>query len=296
MRTHFCLFLSCLFCFALPLASGYGSENNAPPAEQDRKAGERMTLTIKDIEYAFRWCPAGSFMMGSPRGENGRDNDEGLHRVTLSKGFWMLETVVTQMMWVTVMGTEPSYFKGDLQKLPVEKVSWDDCQEYIQKLNDLLAGTPGAPAGFKFSLPTEAQWEYACRAGTTTAYHFGDTLNGDKANCDGTHPYPYMPTGTTAKGPYLMKTTEVRTYPANAWGLYDMHGNVREWCLDWYEGIVTDPPGYSKGERRVFRGGAWAFSAWNCRAAYRTSLAPSQRNAYTGVRLSLVSDEVFVSP
>ena len=143
-----------------------------------------------------------------------------------------------------VVGNNPSRFKGI--KRPVEQVSWEDSQQYIQKLNSLLAGTPGAPSGFKFSLPTEAQWEYACRAGTTTPFNFGSVLNGDKANCNGNYPY-----GTTTKGKYLQKTTEVGSYPANAWGLFDMHGNVWEWCSDWYgnypSGAVTDLIGASMG-------------------------------------------------
>jgi len=165
------------------------------------KAGERIELTINGVEYAFRWCPAGTFMMGDEPGEVS---------VTLSRGFWMLETEVTQAMWASVMGNNPSNFKG--VKLPVEQVSWNDCQEFIKKLNELKA----APAGFKFSLPTEAQWEYACRAGTTTAYHFGNTLTQQQANFGGN------------------QTKEVGSYPANAWGLKDMHGNVLEWCLDCY--------------------------------------------------------------
>jgi formylglycine-generating enzyme required for sulfatase activity len=225
MKTTSRIFLY-LFWFTLSLASGYGNEGEATVqanfAEQERKAGERMVLTIKDVEYAFRWCPAGTFMMGSPQDESGRGIDETLHQVVLSCGFWLLETEVTQMMWANVMGNNPSQFKG--MKQPVERVSWNDCQEYIKKLNDLRV----APKGYRFSLPTEAQWEYACRAGTTTAYHFGNTFDGNKANNGGS-------------------TKDVGSYPANAWGLHDMHGNVLEWCLDWYgdypSGSVTDPTG-----------------------------------------------------
>ena len=170
--------------------------------EQKRQAGDRLVLPIKDVEYPFRWCPPGMFMMGSPTSETWRDEDETLHQVTLTHGFWMLETEVTQRMWEGVIGDNPSYFRGS--KLPVETVFWNDCQKYIKKLNDLKV----APAGFKFSLPTEAQWEYACRAGTTTAYHFGNTLTKEQASIDGDKP------------------KDVGSYPANAWGLRDMHGNV----------------------------------------------------------------------
>ena len=238
------------------------------PAEADRKAGERMTVTIKDVEYAFRWCPPGKFMMGSPLNEANRFDGERQHEVTLSRGFWMLETEVTQAMWEGVMGKNLSYFKG--AKLPVESVSWYDCQEFIKKLNDLKV----APAGYKFSLPTEAQWEYACRAGTTTPFHFGDTLTQKQANFRGD------------------QTRDVGSYPANVWGLKDMHGNVWEWCLDWYEdypgGAVTDPTGAERGSSRVIRGGSWDNDAQNCRSAYRNRYDPAYGNDNVGLRLSLV--------
>jgi len=246
-----------------------------PPAETERKAGERMTVTIKDVEYAFRWCPPGTFMMGSPANELNRIDNKSQHQATLSKGFWMLETEVTQQMWENVMGNNPSSNKG--LNLPVTNVSWNDCQEFIQKLNVLLAGTPGAPAGYTFSLPTEAQWEYACRAGTTTAYHFGDTLTQQQANFGS------------------REAKEVGSYPANAWGLKDMHGNVWEWCLDWYgnypSGAVTDPTGAERGWLRVIRGGSWYFIARDCRSAFRNSGDPADRFFHDiGLRLSLVSE------
>ena len=222
--------------------------------------GERKVLTIKGVEYAFRFCPSGNFMMGDEPGEVS---------VTLSRGFWMLETQVTQAMWESVMGNNPSNFEG--AKLPVENVSWHDCQMYINKLNDMKI----APSGYKFALPTEAQWEYACRAGTTTTFHFGNTLTKEQANFDGN------------------QTTDVGSYPANAWGLRDMHGNVWEWCADWYgdysSGGVVDPMGASTGTLRVIRGGSWYDFAGYCRSAYRNNLDPSGRYTYFGLRLSLVS-------
>jgi formylglycine-generating enzyme required for sulfatase activity len=195
----------------------------------------------------------------------------------------MLETQVTQLMWESVMGSNPSKFKG--LNSPVETVSWYDCQKYIAKINDGRF----APAGYKFSLPTEAQWEYACRTGTTTPFNFGSVLNGDKANCNGNYPY-----GTSVKGKYLQRTTEVGSYPANAWGLSDMHGNVWEWCADWYGsypggGAVVNPVGSSTGSRRVFRGGGWNFNAGYCRSAYRDNGHSSLRGSVVGLRLSLVS-------
>ena len=228
---------------------------------QELKIDGRITLTINGVEYPFRWCPAGAFMLGN----------EPRHHVTFSSGFWLLETEVTQGMWESVMGNNASSSKG--ANLPVEMVSWYDSQEYIGKLNDLGV----APAGFKFSLPTEAQWEYACRAGTTTAYCFGDTLEHDKANF--------------ASG----KTTEVGSYPANAWGLRDMHGNVWEWCLDWFwdhpSGAFIDSAEVSLDSGRVIRGGSWDDLAECCRSAYRGGIDPSIRTDSLGIRLALVRAE-----
>ena len=282
MRTISRLFLSCLLCFALPLANGCNGEDSATvpsnPAEPERKegeAGDRMVLVIQDVEYAFRWCPPGTFTMGSPVSEERRDHNETQHQVTLSRGFWMLETEVTQAMWEKVMGNNPSHFKGE--KLPVENVSWNDCQEYIKKLNALLVGTLGAPAGYQFSLPTEAQWEYTCRAGTTTVYCFGNTLTQQQANFRSN------------------QTKEVGSYPANAWGLRDMHGNVFEWCADWFgdypSGAVTDPAGASSDSRRVIRGGSWIGSVLSSRSAFRYGIEPSDQMNYFGIRLALVRAE-----
>ena len=255
------------------------------------KAGTRMILSIRGVEYAFRWIPSGSFMMGEGNSQ---------HKVNLSRGFWLLESPITQEMWQSIMGKNPSSFTGS-DRLPVENISWKDCQKYIKKLNELAHGKKGIfsfsqgkpeidgfPEGFAFSLPTEAEWEYACRAGTTTPYWFGGSLNGDKANCRGTSPY-----GTDKKGPYLKKTTEVGKYPANAWGLVDMHGNVGEWVQDWYgdypTGEVTDPTGPEGGLGRVCRGGGWYGSAVSCRAASRYWGEPGWRLYDRGARLALRS-------
>ena len=241
--------------------------------KDDHKAGDRTVLTIQGVEYAFRWCPSGTFTMGSPEDESNRSNNETPHQVKLSRGFWMLETEVTQAMWKGVMGSNPSSFKGS--KHPVECVSWNNCQEYIKKLNDLGV----APKGYRFSLPTEAQWEYACRAGTTTAFCFGDTLTDKQANF----------------GDNVRKPSEVGKYPANAWGLHDMHGNVCEWCADWYgdypNGNVTDPTGAVEGSRRVLRGGGWGDDAGLCRSASLFNGDPSFRFSIMGLRVSLVSSD-----
>jgi formylglycine-generating enzyme required for sulfatase activity len=249
--------------------------------EATSKAGDLLELTIKKVKFRFHWCLAGTFKMGSPTSENDRNNDEKQHQVTLSKGFWMGETEVTQEQWKSIMGDNPSNFKGE--KLPVEKISWDACQEFVKKLNALGI----VPKGYKFSLPTEAQWEYACRAGSTTAYCFGDSADSLDAHCW---------YGKNSDG----RTHEVGTKKANAWGLYDMHGNVWEWCNDWYGDYpsptasaseLTDPIGASSGGYRVVRGGSLDDNAGPCRSANRDFNTPDYTRYYFGVRVSLVSGQ-----
>ena len=239
------------------------------------KTGDVKTLTLPGgAEMEMIYCPPGEFMMGSPANEEGRYDDETQHRVRLTKGFWLGKYPVTQRQWRSVMGSNPSHFKGD--DLPVERVSWDDCQEFIKKVN--------ASLGCGARLPTEAEWEYACRAGTTTAYSWGNALNGDRANSDGNYPC-----GTAKKGPYLKKTTLVGKYGANPWGLCDMHGNVWEWCADWYgdySGDAVDPTGPASGDGRVLRGGSWGSSARYCRSADRCGDGPGYRYDDNGFRLS----------
>ena len=233
--------------------------------------GEAKAVNVGAQTVVLHWCPAGSFTMGSPIGEDGRFDDETQHRVTLTKGFWMGETEVTQGLWKEVMGGgNPSGFKsGD--DYPVERVSWGDCQEFLRKLN---ARSP--QAGYEWRLPTEAQWEYACRAGATGA--FGGTGRLDDMGW-------YSDNSGRQTHPVGKKT-------ANAWGLYDMHGNVWEWCADWYgsylTGTVTDPPGPSSGPGRVSRGGSWCNSARLSRSANRDSGDPGARTYALGFRVALV--------
>jgi sulfatase modifying factor 1 len=217
------------------------------------------------------WISPDTFTMGSPTNEVGRAPDEGPQtQVTLSEGFWMGRFETTQGEYEAVMGTNPSYLKGDTNR-PVELVSWDDATNYCARLTVRERAAGRLPAGYIYRLPTEAEWEYACRAGTTTATAFGNSLSSTQANFNGNFPY-----GGAAAGPYLGTTTPVGSYAPNAWGLYDMHGNVYEWCADRYSaslpgGSVTDPQGPNTGSDRVIRGGSLRFHGSFCRTADRES-------------------------
>jgi len=226
----------------------------------------------------FVRIPAGTFMMGSPSNESGRGSDETQHRVTLTKHFYMQTTEVTQGQWRAVMGNNPSSFENCGDRCPVEYVSWNDCQEFIQKLNQ-KEGTN------KYRLPTEAEWEYACRAATTTPFNTGNCLSTTDANYDGNYPY----TGCS-KGQDRQKTIFVASFSPNAWGLYDMHGNVFEWCSDWNgdypSSAVMDPDGPSIGTGRILRGGSWFNHAQACRCASRLGIVPpGYENQSFGFRL-----------
>jgi len=226
------------------------------------------------MEMVF--IPAGEFMMGSPTSEKDRSSDEGpVHRVRITKPFYMGKYEVSQGQWQAVMGNNPSAFKGS-DKLPVERVSWNDSQVFLGKAGDGLR------------LPTEAEWEYACRAGTNTPFYFGNTITTDQVNYDGNYPYAGGP-----KGVYRQKTTPVGSFPPNAWELYDMHGNVWEWCEDWDEKDYygqspgSDPTGPGSGSYRVVRGGSWNYDAYFCRSANRDGIGPSYSNGYVGFRAAL---------
>lgn len=245
----------------------------------------RLELTAAGTAFAFRRCPPGSFLMGSPLSEPGRDPAETRRRTRLTREFWILETQATQRMWRAVMGSNPSEQVGAL--LPAEHVSWFDASDFAAALTEIFKFR-----FWRFALPTEAQWEYACRAGSTTQSSFGDVLTSAQCNCSGDYPY-----GTDEKGPTVGKTTPVGSYPANAWGFFDMHGNVWEWTQDVYGPYPTepqtDPVGPEKGTRRVLRGGSWNDGAGSCRSAYRgSSVGPEglvRRYAYNGVRLALTA-------
>ncbi len=224
--------------------------------------------------------PGGSFVMGSPSTETGRYNDEGpQHNVTVAP-FFMGKYEVTQAQYQAVMGNNPSKFKG--AKRPVEQVTWDEAVEFCRKLTQKTGKT--------YRLPSEAEWEYACRAGTTTPFYFGDTITPDLVNYDGNNPY-----GSAPKGLYRGKTTDVGSFPPNSFGLYDMHGNVWEWCSDKYHdnysGAPTDGSSWEIGgsEYRVLRGGSWLNLAVYCRCAHRYGSSAGNRNSNLGFRVALAS-------
>jgi uncharacterized protein (TIGR02996 family) len=240
---------------------------------------QRVVEVGNGVPMTFAWVPPGSFLMGSPPDEEERSGDETQHKVTLTRGFYLGIHPLTQAQWRAVMGSNPSHFRGDDR--PVEQMSWDDCQGFCARL--------GQATGKTFRLPTEAEWEYACRAGTTTPFSFGATLSTEQANYDGNYTY-----GKGKKGVCQKQTTPVGSCPGNAWGLCEMHGNVWEWCQDWYgpyrAGDVTDPQGSNNGDARVLRGGSWGdFPRW-CRSANRGGGAPGYRHFLIGCRLVLCLD------
>jgi len=223
--------------------------------------------------------PGGSFVMGSPTTtELQRENNENYQHTVNISPFFMGKYEVTQEQWQVVMENNPSNFQG--AKRPVEQVSWNDAVEFCQKLSQ--------KTGKSYRLPSEAEWEYACRAGTKTPFHFGETITPDLVNYNG------CPYGSAQWGLGREQTTDVGSFPPNAFGLYDMHGNVCEWCSDrWnnnYRGAPTDGSSWETGhEFRVLRGGSWNCNAAHCRSAYRSGYGAGNHNSQIGFRVALVS-------
>jgi formylglycine-generating enzyme required for sulfatase activity len=231
--------------------------------------------------------PAGKFTMGSPKDEKDRSEDEGpQHEVEITRPFYLSVHEVTQAEYEKVMGTNPSSFSAtgdgknkvegqDMSRFPVEEVSWNDAVEFCKKL------LPEEKRNERvYRLPTEAEWEYACRGGASLQpFHYGDSLSSTQANFHSN----------------LGRTTRVGSYEANAFGLYDMHGNVWEWCADWYDTNYykhsprKDPKGPATGTRRVLRGGSWGYNGGNCRSAYRGNYDPGYRSVGSGFRVVLVA-------
>jgi formylglycine-generating enzyme required for sulfatase activity len=234
-----------------------------------------FTEDINGLKLEMVELLGGTFTMGSPASEQQRDGDEVQHQVTVS-GFYMGKYEVTQAQWQAVMGTNPSSFKHK-DDLPAESVSWEEAVEFCRKLS--------AMTGREYRLPTEAEWEYAARAGTTAPFAFGATITPEVVMYDGNYPY-----ANAAKGPNRLFTSPVGNLGlANSFGLYDLHGNVWEWCSDWYgnyaSGSQTNPTGATSGQNRVLRGGSWSRNGSHCRSAVRYQLAPGGRGDYIGFRV-----------
>ncbi len=248
---------------------------------------ENFTITLNDdVKLDMIWIERGSFTMGSPNNELGRIifvSGENQHPVTLTKSYWLGKYEVTQAQYKAVMNSTPSEFKGT--DLPVEKVSWYDAKEFCEKLTEIEKSAGRLPEGYEYTLPTEAQWEYACRAGTMTALNSGKNLTSDK-KCHNLDELAWYESNSNST------THPVGQKKPNAWGLYDMHGNVWEWCLDWHGDYptmpVNDPRGPMKGSDRVLRGGSWMNGSNACRSAMRVYYCPPSETGYhIGFRIAL---------
>ncbi|NJM68248.1 MAG: formylglycine-generating enzyme family protein [Acaryochloris sp. RU_4_1] len=247
-----------------------------------KRIGDKALIHLVEI-------PSGEFLMGVPEeGEVSNSSERPQHRVKILR-FWMGQFLITQQQWQVVsslpcieraLDNNPSYFKGP--NLPVENVSWLDATEFCKRLSQAT--------DTDYRLPSEAEWEYACRAGTTTPFYFGQTITAELANYNGTDSYESGP-----KNQYREQTTEVGSFPPNAFGLYDMHGNVWEWCQDtWhdnYTGAPTDGSAWTDNDNdsRIIRGGSWYNSPWYCRCVSRLRLNPGYRNFNYGFRVALVA-------
>ncbi|MFN6399168.1 MAG: formylglycine-generating enzyme family protein [Planctomycetota bacterium] len=267
MPRQISIFLSSMVIFGM---IQLGSQVHAQsPKEITNSIGMKLVL-----------IPKGTFMMGSPESEEGHQENESQHEVTISKDYYLGAFEVTQTQYQTVTGNNPSCYQGALvgnqnADLPVENVSWDDAVEFCKKLSDL---PEEKKAGRVYRLPTEAQWEYACRAGSKTIYSFDDEEG-------------LLPEYGWFKRNSSQRTHTVGLLEPNAWGLYDMHGNVWEWCSDWYgeypKNAVSDPIGPTMGTDCVNRGGCWLYQAASCRSASRNWAKPSYRDGLLGFRVGL---------
>jgi formylglycine-generating enzyme required for sulfatase activity len=269
----FAVFMVCvLFCSCSKEESPVQGKIPTLPSSGKENAALETAIT-NSIGMKFVLIQAGEFTMGSSENEKDHQADETQHKVKITKPFYMQTTEVTQAQWKAVVGNNPSHFKGD--DLPVEQLSWDDAQEFLKKLS--------VKENVKYRLPTEAEWEYACRAGSTTRFCFGDD---DSKLVE----YAWYSNNSDRK------THDVGTKKPNAWGLYDMHGNVREWCNDWYDENyyknrpAEDPQGPASGVSRVLRGGDWPYGSRRCRSAYRRRYGPSFHGVSVGFRAARSSE------
>src|SRR6266567_5736024 len=288
-------------------AQGASNDWTDPSAPTPGQRFYRAVSVPAPADTNLVFIQPGTFTMGSPTNEAERSSDEVQHLVTISRGFWVEKFLVTQGDYLAVVGSNPSYFRNGMDGTnnvgtvstitnelshPVEQASWFDATNYcaLRTQQERAAGL--IPTNYVYRLPTESEWEYADRAGTTTAFYLGSGLHSGKANFDGQYEYDAtMGTIYNAGGIFLAQTTAVGSYAANGWGLYDMIGNVWEWCQDLYGtypvGSVIDPPGAVTGSARVFRGGGWYGGATTCRSAARGDGDPDARGNFIGFRVLL---------
>ena len=258
---------------------------------ETRPAGAVKTLVIEDVPFSFRWAPPGKFWMGSPETEVMRLDHETLHEVTIANGFWILATPVTQRQFMLTKKRNPAAFCStgarrryvvglDTSEFPIENISWNAAAIFCRKLSQKLRK---AKEPFYFDLPTEEEWEYACRAGTSTVFFWGDAWSPDKANCNASYAYPppALPhpafDALEAERLHPCCSTPVGSYPPNAWGIYDTHGNCYEWCADLYAGYDGKETEHGFPDARVLRGGCCTTAAWFARSACRASLWPDMK-------------------
>jgi sulfatase modifying factor 1 len=267
-----------------------------PPAPPDTFDGPRAGSERTIAGLRFCWCPAGRFTMGSPPNEPERRPGEDQVQVALTRGFWIGKYEVTQGEWRRVSGNLPAELTaGAGDDYPVYSMNFAEAEGFCRKLTNLAHTAGGLPGNWEIRLPTEAQWEYACRAGTTTTTVFGNQLSSRLANFQG------KPYNGADPGPSLRRCAPVGSYPANAWGLHDVHGNIFEWCRDWYHARLpggVDPDLYAalataqRGDTgsvsRVRRGGCWADEGWPCRSAFRLRFEPDRRADHIGFRVAAV--------
>ena len=245
-------------------------------------------LKVGQTEQEMRWVKPGKFIMGSPESESYRRKWENQHAVTITEGYWLGKYEVRQKDWIAMGMENPSHFKGPDH--PVEKITWEEAMEFCKNLNQKVAPSLNLPEGYYFRLPTEAEWELSCRAGTTSASYFGEDMSSEQANFDGRSPL-----GFARKAVHRKSTMPAGSFEANSWGFHDMHGNVWEWCLDHWRELPTkeqfNPQAQSplaNSRYRVIKGGSWYVKGWECRSTSRQALKPATRyNVGIGMRVAL---------